>query len=79
MSWEGRAGHLILSDLQKAVAATDTSATAAAVWIDKYLSTGWDEARFRDALRSCRRMSPEPGIAGRAEHVAVRRSRLHLR
>jgi AcrR family transcriptional regulator len=58
------AGHVILADLKKAVAAADTPAAAVAAWIADYLSIGWQEARFRDALAF---MSSEvtgaPGIA----------------
>ncbi|MHA2415048.1 TetR/AcrR family transcriptional regulator [Mycobacterium avium] len=62
------AGDLILADLQKAVAAADTPAAAVAAWIEDYLSIGWQEARFRDALAF---MSAEvigaPGIAAALE------------
>jgi AcrR family transcriptional regulator len=67
------AGDLILADLQKAVAAADTPAAAVAAWIEDYLTIGWDEARFRDALVF---MSPEvnaaPGIATALEATYAR-------
>jgi AcrR family transcriptional regulator len=67
------AGDLIMADLQKAVAATDTPAGAVAAWIEHYLSIGWQEARFRDALAF---MSAEvtgaPGIAAALEVTYAR-------
>jgi AcrR family transcriptional regulator len=67
------AGDLIMADLQKAVAATDTPAGAVAAWIEHYLSIGWQEARFRDALAF---MSAEvtgaPGIAAALEATYAR-------
>lgn len=67
------AGDLILADLQKAVAATDTPAAAVVAWIEDYLSIGWQEARFRDALAF---MSTEvtgaPGIAAALEVTYAR-------
>jgi AcrR family transcriptional regulator len=67
------AGELILADLQKAVAAADTPAAAVAAWIEDYLSIGWQEARFRDALAF---MSTEvtgaPGIAAALEVTYAR-------
>jgi AcrR family transcriptional regulator len=67
------AGDLILADLQKAVAAADTPAAAVAAWIEDYLSIGWQEARFRDALAF---MSTEvtgaPGISTALEATYAR-------
>ncbi|MCW2592761.1 MAG: transcriptional regulator, TetR family [Mycobacterium sp.] len=67
------AGDLIMADLQKAVAATDTPAGAVAAWIEHYLSIGWQKARFRDALAF---MSAEvtgaPGIAAALEVTYAR-------
>ena len=67
------AGDLIMADLQKAVAATDTPAGAVAAWIEHYLSIGWQKARFRDALAF---MSAEvtgaPGIAAALEATYAR-------
>lgn len=67
------AGDLIQADLQKAVADTDTPAAAVAAWIEGYLSIGWQEARFRDALAF---MSSEvtgaPGIAAALEITYAR-------
>lgn len=44
------AGELILADLHKAVAAAATPSAAVAAWIEDYLSIGWRETRFRDAM-----------------------------
>lgn len=67
------AGDVILTDLNKAVAATDTPAAAIAAWIEDYLGIGWQEARLRDALAF---MSPEvigtPGIAAALETTYAR-------
>lgn len=67
------AGELILADLRKAVAAADTPAAAITAWIEDYLSIGWQEARFRDALAF---MSTEvtgaPGIAAALEATYAR-------
>jgi AcrR family transcriptional regulator len=67
------AGDLILADLKKAVAAADTPAAAVAAWIEDYLSIGWQEVRFRDALAF---MSSEvngaPGIAAALETTYAR-------
>ncbi|BBX18260.1 TetR family transcriptional regulator [Mycolicibacterium duvalii] len=67
------AGELILADLRKAVAAADTPAAAIIAWIEDYLSIGWQEARFRDALAF---MSTEvtgaPGIAAALEATYAR-------
>lgn len=71
------AGDLILADLQKAVAATDSPAGAVVAWIEDYLSIGWQEARFRDALAF---MSTEvigaPGIAAALEITYARHREL---
>ncbi|BBZ59183.1 TetR/AcrR family transcriptional regulator [Mycolicibacterium monacense] len=67
------AGDLILADLRIAVAAADTPAAAITAWIEDYLSIGWQEARFRDALAF---MSTEvtgaPGIAAALEATYAR-------
>jgi AcrR family transcriptional regulator len=67
------AGDLILAHLKKAVAAADTPRAAVAAWIESYLSIGWNEARFRDALAF---MSPDvtaaPGIAAALEATYAR-------
>jgi AcrR family transcriptional regulator len=67
------AGELILADLQKAVAATASPAAAVAAWIEDYLSIGWQEERFRDALAF---MSSDfisaPGIAAALEVTYAR-------
>ena len=67
------AGDLILSDLRKAVAATDTAAAAIAAWIEDYLSIGWQEARFRDALAfMSSEVAAAPGIAAALETTYAR-------
>jgi AcrR family transcriptional regulator len=67
------AGDLIMADLERAVAAADTPTTAITAWIEDYLSIGWQEARFRDALAF---MSAEvvgaPGIATALEATYAR-------
>lgn len=67
------AGETILADLRETVAATGTPAAAVAAWIEDYLSIGWQEARFRDALAF---MSAEviaaPGIAAALEVTYAR-------
>ena len=67
------AGDLILAELKSAIAATDTPAAAVIAWIDDYLSIGWQETRFRDALAF---MSPDvthtPGIAAALEATYAR-------
>lgn len=67
------AGDLILTDLKKAVAATDTPAASVIAWIEDYLSIGWQETRFRDALAF---MSPDfihtPGITAALETTYAR-------
>lgn len=67
------AGDLILADLQKAVATTDSPAEAVVAWIENYLRIGWQEARFRDAMAF---MSTEitgaPGIAEALEVTYAR-------
>lgn len=67
------AGDLILADLQQAVASAQTPAAAVVAWIEDYLSIGWQEARFRDALAF---MSTEvtgaPGIAAALEVTYAR-------
>jgi hypothetical protein len=64
---------VILAELKTAVAATETPAAAIAAWIEEYLSIGWQEARFRDALAF---MSAEvtgaPGIAAALEATYAR-------
>jgi AcrR family transcriptional regulator len=71
------AGDLILADLEQAVAAADTPAAGVAAWIEDYLSIGWQEARFRDALAF---MSSEvtgaPGIAAALENTYARHRRV---
>jgi AcrR family transcriptional regulator len=71
------AGDLIMVDLQEAVAAADTPAGAVVAWIEHYLSIGWQEARFRDALAF---MSTEvtgaPGIATALEATYARHREL---
>lgn len=67
------AGDLILEDLERGVAEADTPAAAVAAWVENYLSIGWQEARFRDALAF---MSAEvtgaPGIAVALEATYAR-------
>ncbi|MCV7205610.1 TetR/AcrR family transcriptional regulator [Mycolicibacterium peregrinum] len=67
------AGELILVDLQKSVATAQTPAAAVATWIEHYLSIGWQETRFRDALAF---MSTEvagaPGIGAGLEATYAR-------
>jgi AcrR family transcriptional regulator len=67
------AGELILADLQRAVANAETPVEAVIAWIEDYLSIGWQEARFRDALAF---MSTEvtgaPGIAAALEVTYAR-------
>lgn len=67
------AGELILTDLQKAVDAAATPAAAVTAWIEHYLSIGWQETRFRDALAF---MSTEvagaPGIGAGLEATYAR-------
>lgn len=67
------AGELVLADLQKTVAAAQTPAAAVATWIEQYLSIGWQETRFRDALAF---MSTEvagaPGIGAGLEVTYAR-------
>ena len=67
------AGDLILADLKKAVAATDTPAAAVTAWIEDYLSIGWQEARFRDALAFMSSdVTHTPGIATALEATYAR-------
>jgi AcrR family transcriptional regulator len=67
------AGDLILADLRKAVAAADTPAAAVAAWIEDYLSIGWNEARFRDALAFMSSdVTGAPGIAAALEATYAR-------
>ena len=67
------AGDLILADLRKAVAAADTPAAAVAAWIEDYLSIGWQEVRFRDALAfMSSEVSGAPGIAAALELTYAR-------
>jgi AcrR family transcriptional regulator len=67
------AGDLILADLKKAVAAADTPAAAVAAWIEDYLSIGWHEARFRDALAFMSSdVTGAPGIAAALEATYAR-------
>ena len=67
------AGDLILADLKKAVAATDTPAAAVSAWIEDYLSIGWQEARFRDALAFMSSdVTHTPGIAAALEATYAR-------
>lgn len=67
------AGELILTDLEKAVGAASTPTAAIAAWIEQYLSIGWQETRFRDALAF---MSTEvagaPGIGAGLEATYAR-------
>jgi AcrR family transcriptional regulator len=67
------AGDLIMAELQKAVASAATPAAAVVAWIEDYLSIGWHEARFQDALAF---MSTEvtgaPGIAAALEVTYAR-------
>ena len=67
------AGELILGRLRNTVDAADSPAGAIAAWIDEYLSIGWDETRFRDALAF---LSAEvisaPGIAAALETTYAR-------
>jgi AcrR family transcriptional regulator len=71
------ASDLIMADLQMAVAAANTPVGAVAAWIEHYLSIGWQEARFRDALAF---MSTEvtgaPGIAAALEATYARHREL---
>ncbi|ETB35950.1 TetR family transcriptional regulator [Mycobacterium avium subsp. hominissuis 10-5606] len=67
------AGELILGRLRCAVAAADGPAAAVAAWIDEYLSIGWDEARFRDALAFLSsEVTGAPGIAAALELTYAR-------
>jgi AcrR family transcriptional regulator len=67
------AGELILADLKNAVAAADTPAAAVAAWIEDYLSIGWDEARFRDAMAFMSAdVTGAPGIATALEATYAR-------
>ena len=67
------AGELILADLKKAVAATETPAAAIVAWIEDYLSIGWQEARFRDALAFMSSdVTHTPGIAAALEATYAR-------
>jgi AcrR family transcriptional regulator len=67
------AGDLILADLRKAVAAAETPAAAIAAWIEDYLSIGWQEARFRDALAFMSwEVTATPGIAAALEATYAR-------
>ena len=67
------AGDLILADLRKAVAAADTPAAAVTAWIEDYLSIGWNEARFRDALAFMSSdVTGAPGIAAALEATYAR-------
>ncbi|BBX94269.1 MULTISPECIES: TetR/AcrR family transcriptional regulator [Mycolicibacterium] len=67
------AGELILTELQQAVDTATTPAEAVAAWIEHYLSIGWQETRFRDALAF---MSTEvagaPGIGAGLEATYAR-------
>jgi AcrR family transcriptional regulator len=71
------ASDLIMADLQNAVTAAHSPAEAVAAWIEHYLSIGWQEARFRDALAF---MSVEvtgaPGIAAALEATYARHREL---
>lgn len=67
------AGELMLVDLKKAVAAADTPAAAVAAWIEDYLTIGWQEARFRDALAfMTSEVTGAPGIAAALEATYAR-------
>ncbi len=67
------AGDLILADLRKATAAADTPAAAVAAWIEDYLSIGWNEARFRDAMAFMSSdVAGAPGIAAALETTYAR-------
>lgn len=67
------AGELILSGLREAVGMAATPAAAVAAWIDEYLSIGWDEARFRDALAFLSsEVTGAPGIATALEATYAR-------
>jgi AcrR family transcriptional regulator len=67
------AGDLILAGLKKAMAAADTPAAAVAAWIEDYLSIGWNEARFRDALAFMSSdVAGAPGIAAALEATYAR-------
>ncbi|MDV3132918.1 TetR/AcrR family transcriptional regulator [Mycobacterium sp. 29Ha] len=67
------AGDLILADLRGAVDAADTPAAAVAAWIEDYLSIGWNEARFRDALAFMSSdVAAAPGIAAALEATYAR-------
>ncbi len=67
------AGDLIQADLEKAVGDANTPAAVIAAWIEEYLSIGWSEARFRDAVAL---VSPEvtraPGVAAALETTYAR-------
>jgi AcrR family transcriptional regulator len=71
------AGDVIMADLRNAVTAAQSPAEAVAAWIELYLSIGWQEARFRDALAF---MSAEvtgaPGIAAALEATYARHREL---
>jgi hypothetical protein len=55
------------------VDAADTPAAAVAAWIEDYLSIGWNEARFRDALAFMSSdVAAAPGIAAALEATYAR-------
>jgi len=67
------AGELILERLHHTVSAAESPATAVTAWIDEYLSIGWDEARFRDALAFLSsEVTGAPGIAAALEATYAR-------
>jgi AcrR family transcriptional regulator len=71
------AGDLILADLRAAVATAETPAAAIAAWIEHYLSIGWDEVRFRDALAfMSSEVTAAPGIAAALENTYARHREL---
>jgi AcrR family transcriptional regulator len=71
------ASDVIMADLRAAVAAADTPAGAVAAWIEHYLSIGWQEARFRDALAFLStEVTGAPGIAAALEATYARHREL---
>ncbi|RAV03967.1 TetR/AcrR family transcriptional regulator [Mycolicibacter senuensis] len=67
------AGELILSGVRQAVDTAVSPPAAVAAWIDEYLSIGWDEARFRDALAFLSsEVTGAPGIAAALEATYAR-------
>lgn len=66
-------GELIMERLRDAMNAAESPAAAVATWIDHYLSIGWDEAQFRDALAFLSaEVTSTPGIAAALEATYAR-------